>query len=68
MGFDTHFGGGNAMNKKLGRLFWPGLWVYFAVMAGFVVAAVLTEQYILAAVLLILLICSICNGNNHHLL
>lgn len=26
------------------------------------------EQYILAAVLLILLICSICNGNNRHLL
>lgn len=26
------------------------------------------EQYIFAAVLLILLICSICNGNNHHLL
>ena len=35
------------MNKKLGRLFWPGLWVYFAVMTGFVAAAVLTKQYLL---------------------
>ena len=38
------------MNKKLGRLFWPGLWVYFAIMAGFVVAAVATSNYVLAAV------------------
>ncbi len=37
------------MNKKLGRLFWPGLWVYFAVMAVFVVAAALMQNYILAA-------------------
>jgi len=38
------------VNKKLGRLFWPGLWVYFAIMAGFVVAAVATSNYVLAAV------------------
>ena len=38
------------MNKKLGRRFWPGLWVFFGVMIGFVVAAVLLEYYILAAV------------------
>ena len=38
------------MNKKLKRLFWPGLWVYFLVMAGFVGAAVLLEQYVLAGV------------------
>ena len=38
------------MNKKLGRLFWPGLWMYFAVMAGFVVAAALTYNYVLAGV------------------
>ena len=38
------------MNKKLGRLFWPGLWVYFTVMAAFVVAAALVGQYILAGV------------------
>jgi len=37
------------MNKKLGRLFWPGLWVYMTVMALFALAAALTENYILAA-------------------
>ena len=31
------------MNKKLGRLLWPGLWVFFAVMVGFVIAAAATE-------------------------
>ena len=36
------------MNKKLGRLFWPGLWAYFAVMAAFAAAAALTQHYILA--------------------
>ena len=36
------------MNKKLGRLFWPGLWVYLSVMVLFVVAAALTQNYILA--------------------
>ena len=36
------------MNKKLGRLFWPGLWVYFTIMIGFVAAAVITKQYLLA--------------------
>ena len=38
------------MNKKLGRLFWPGLWMYFAVMAAFIVAAAVTRQYLLAGV------------------
>ncbi len=38
------------MNKKLGRLFWPNLWVFFAVMAGFVLATLLLEYYVLAAV------------------
>ena len=38
------------MNKKLGRLFWPGLWVYFTVMIGFVVAAIWSEQYVLGGV------------------
>ena len=37
------------MNKKLKHLLWPGLWLYFLIMAGFVAAAVLTENYILAA-------------------
>ena len=36
------------MNKKLKKLFWPGLWVYFIVMAAFVVAAALLEQWLLA--------------------
>ncbi len=36
------------MNKKLSRLFWPGLWAYFAVLLGFVAAAIMTENYILA--------------------
>ena len=38
------------MNKKLGRLLWPGLWVFFVVMAGFAVAAAIMENYVLAAV------------------
>ena len=36
------------MEKKLGRLFWPSLWMYFLVMAGFAVAALVTRNYILA--------------------
>ena len=36
------------MNKKLGKLLWPGLWLYLLVMAGFVAAAALMEYYILA--------------------
>ncbi len=38
------------MNRKLGRLFWPSLWAYFAVMLTFSVAAGLMQNYILAAV------------------
>ncbi len=37
------------MNKKLKRILWPGLWLYFLIMAGFVAAAVGTRNYILAA-------------------
>ena len=37
------------MNKKLRWLFWPGLWVFFVVMAGFVVATAVMGYYILAA-------------------
>ena len=36
------------MNKKLSRLFWPSLWLYFAVMVLFVLAAAITQNYILA--------------------
>lgn len=49
MGFDTHLGGRN-MNKKLGKTFWPGLWVYFTAMALFVIGAVLFRNYTLAAI------------------
>ncbi len=38
------------MNKKHGRLMWPGLWMYFAFMVGFVLAAALTENWVLAGV------------------
>jgi len=37
------------MNKKLGRLLQPGMGVYFFVMAAFCAAALLREQYWLAA-------------------
>ena len=37
------------MNKRLKRMLWPKLWVYFLVMAGFAAAAVVREEYILAA-------------------
>ncbi len=47
MGFGVHLGG-EGMNKKLGRLFWPGLWMYFIVMVAFVATALVLEQYILA--------------------
>ena len=38
------------MNKKLKRLFWPGLVLYFLVMAGFAVAATALGYYVLAIV------------------
>ncbi len=53
------------MNKKLGRAFWPGLWVYFAVLAVFTAAAAALRQYLLAgaeaaAALLVLVYYMIC--------
>ncbi len=38
------------MNKKHGRLMWPGLWMYFAFMTGFALAAALIENWVLAGV------------------
>ena len=32
------------MNKKLGKIFWPGLWVYFTAMVLFVAGAVPNKQ------------------------
>ena len=58
------------MNKKLGRLFWPGLWIYFLFMAGFTAAAVVMQQYILAAAegavtLLLLAFYIYCRAKRH---
>ena len=36
------------MNKKLGRLLHDYVWIYFVLMCGFTVGAVLAQQYILA--------------------
>ena len=36
------------MNKKLAKVLWPGLWVYFAAMALFIAGAVLYRNYTLA--------------------
>ena len=37
------------MNKKLKRLLWPEMWVFFTVLIGFAVAALVLRYYILAA-------------------
>ena len=37
------------MNKKLSRLLWPNMVIYFVILALFVAAAVLLRQYLLAA-------------------
>ncbi len=42
------------MNKKLGRLLNPGVWVYFVCMLCFVVVTAVFEQYVLAAAELVL--------------
>ena len=44
------------MNKKLGRLLNPGVWLYFVLLALFAVATFLTERYILAALELVVTI------------
>ena len=42
------------MNKKLGRLLNPGVWVYFVCMLGFVVVSALLDHYLLAVIELVL--------------
>ena len=42
------------MNRKLGRLLNPGVWVYFVFMFGFVVVTALFEHYLLAVIELVL--------------
>ena len=58
------------MNKKLGRLFWPGLGVYFAVMSIFVIVSLVTRQYIVAGaealVLVLVLVFYLVNRNRRH--
>ena len=58
------------MNKKLKRWLWPSLWVFFLIMAGFVAAAALTENYILAAAeggvaVLLLMYYVVCRNRRH---
>ncbi len=36
------------MNKKLGKTFWPGLWVYFTAIMLFIIGALLFRNYTLA--------------------
>ena len=59
------------MNKKLGRLFWPRMWEYFVITAGFAIAAALTENYVLAVVealitILLVVYYALCNMRRHH--
>ncbi|MBQ5608316.1 MAG: DHH family phosphoesterase [Oscillospiraceae bacterium] len=42
------------MNKRIGRLLRPNMGLYFVLMLGFVVAAVLLEQYVLAGIELVI--------------
>ena len=37
------------MNKKLKRLLWPEMWLFFTFLIGFAVAAAVLQQYLLAA-------------------
>ena len=38
------------MNKKLGRLLYSHVWIYFVIMAAFAVATFVRRQYVLAGV------------------
>ena len=56
------------MNKKLGRVFWPGLWVFFTVMGCFALATAIAGNFALAgieAVLMVLLIVYYILIKNH---
>ena len=58
------------MNKKLGRLFWPGLAVYFVLMGIFVAATLAMQQYLLAgieaALMALALVFYLLNRNRRH--
>lgn len=58
------------MNKKLKRLMWPGLWLYFLFMGAFVIAAIWLGQYLLAgaeaaAMLVVILFYSLSQKRRH---
>ena len=44
-----------ALNKRLGRLLKPNMGAYFIILFGFMVAAALSQQYLLAAIELLAL-------------
>ena len=58
------------MNKKLKRMLWPGLWLYFLVIAVFVAAAVVMQNYVLAtaegAAAVLLLMFYVLSRNRRH--
>jgi len=61
------------VNKKRNKLYWPSLWMFFLVMAGFVVAALAMKYYILAAgeiavMGLLVLFYAICKQRRHRML
>ena len=47
------------MNKKLGRLLYSHVWIYFVMMLGFAVASFILRQYILAGVELLLTVAAV---------
>ena len=47
------------MNKKLGRLLYSHVWIYFVMMAGFAIASLVMKQYILAGIELLLTIVAV---------
>jgi len=47
------------MNKKLGRLLYSHVWIYFVMMLGFAVASFVLQQYILAGVELLLTVAAV---------
>jgi len=53
------------MNKKLGRLLYSHVWIYFVMMAGFAIASLVLKQYILAGIELVLTIAAVFIYTTH---
>jgi len=53
------------MNKKLGRLLYSHVWIYFVMMAGFAIASLVMKQYILAGIELVLTIAAVFIYTTH---